>query len=632
VDTIKSFDKSNKKPSFEIMDGNEAAAYIAYKCNEVIAIDTVTPSSTMKELANEWSVKGVKNIFGKVPQLIEKEIEAGPLATTFTASKGLLLKIPEMYKIAAELTPTVFHVASNSLASHSADYGDHSDVMAVCSSGFAMLFGNTPQEVMDMALIAQASTLKAKVPFLNIFDGFRTAHELNEVEMIPDETIEEMIDMEAIQLFQNKLLKQKKSTIADKDEEADLTPVYNEDANYLFQNVPHIVQDTMNEFYNLTGRRYHLYEYYGHAHPDRLIIILGSGAGAVKEAVDYMNNEYHKHVGMLVVRLFRPLDIQAFINAIPKSVVSIAVLDRCKEPNGIGDPLYMNVVNAFNEAQENHHAHIMAGRYGLSSKEFTPAMVKAVFKEMKKDKPKNHFSVGIDEDITHAILDYEKHFSLEKHHLFHGLFFGTNSDGSFNAIKNSMKIISEKTNEHVQGYFVRESKEADALTISHLRFSKKPIYSNYLIHSANFIACHQFHFLNHYDVLKDVEEGAVFLLNAPYKKDDVWKMLPKKIQDTIVHKKLRFYIIHADALTKAAGVENQISAILQTCFFAISDVLQTDDAIKKIKETVFDNYWKQGEAVVQQHYEVVDKTLDNLFETDYSKYLIGGNPVAEHVS
>lgn len=632
MDTIKSLDKSNKKPSFEIMDGNEAAAFIAYKCNEVIAIDKLTPSSNLKEWANEWSVKGIKNIFGNVPRLIDKEIETGAIATTFTASIGLLLKIPEMYKMAAELTPTVFHVASNSLASHPADYGDHSDVMAVRSSGFAMLFGNTPQEVMDMALIAQASTLKAKVPFLNIFDGFRTAHELNEVEIIPDETIEKMIDMEAIQVLRNKLLKQTKSVITGKEIEADLMPVYNEDANSLFQNVPHIVQDTMNEFYNLTGRRYHLYEYYGHAHPDRLIIIMGSGAGAVKEAVDYMNNEYHKHVGMLVVRLFRPLDIESFIKAIPKSVVSITVLDRCKEPNGIGDPLYMNVVNAFNEAQENHHAHIMAGRYGLSSREFTPAMAKAVFKEMKKDKPKNHFSVGIDEDVTHAILDYEKHFSLEKHHLFHGLFFGTNSDGGFNAIKNSMKIISEKTDEYVQGYFVSESTEEEALTVSHLRFSKMPISSNYLIHSANFIACHQFHFLKQYDVLKDAEEGAVFLLNAPYEKDEVWKTLPRKTQDTIVHKKLKFYVIHADAVTKAAGMENEISAILQTCFFAISNVLQTDDAIAKIKETVFENYWKQGEAVVQQHYEAVDKTLDNLFELDYSKYLIGGNAVAEHAS
>jgi pyruvate-ferredoxin/flavodoxin oxidoreductase len=624
--------KSNKKPSFEIMDGNEAAAYIAYKCNEVFAIDSVTPSSTMKEWASEWKAKGVKNIFGTVPEMIEKESEPGALATTFTASKGLLLKIPQMYKMASELTPTVFHVASNSLASHPTDYGDHSDVMAVRSTGFAMLFGNTPQEVMDMALIAQASTIKSKVPFLNIFDGFRTAHELNEVEMIPDETIEKMIDMEAIQLHRNKVPNQNKPTTGDKDVEADLVSAYNEDANSYFQNVPHIVQGAMDEFFTLTGRRYHLYEYYGHAHPDRLIIIMGSGAAAVKEAVDYMNNEYHKHVGMLVVRLFRPLDIQAFIKAIPKSVVSIAVLDRCKEPNGIGDPLYMNVVNAFNEAQENHHAHIMAGRYGLSSKEFTPAMAKAVFKEMKKDKPKNHFSVGIDEDVTHAILDYEKYFSTEKHHLFHGLFFGTNTDGSISANKNSMKIISEKTDEHVQGYFVSESKEAEALTVSHLRFSKKPIYSNYLIHSANFIACNQFQFLNQYDVLKDAEEDAVFLLNAPYENDEVWKMLSKKIQDIIVHKKLKFYVINANAVAKAAGMENQISTIMQTCFFAISNVLQTNDAITKIKETVFENNWKLGEAVVQQHYEAVDKTLDNLFEIDYSKYLIGGNPVAEHIS
>lgn len=628
VDTIKNLDKM---PSIEIMDGIEAAAYIAYKCNEVIAIDTVTPTSNLKEWVSEWKEKGVKNVFGNVPEIIEKEPEPGSLATSFTASRGLLLKIPEMYKMAADLTPTVYHVASNSLASHPTDSGDHSDVMAVRSTGFAMLFGNTPQEVMDMALIAQASTLKAKVPFLNIFDGFRTAHELNEVELIPDETIEKMVDMEAIHLYRNKVLNQKKSLSAGK-EEVDLSTSYSEDANSYFQNVPHIVQDAMDEFFTLTGRRYHLYEYYGHAHPDRLIIIMGSGTGAVREAVDYMNNEYHKHVGMLVVRLFRPLDIQSFINAIPKSVVSIAVLDRSKEPNGIGDPLYMNVVNAFNEAQENHHAHIMAGRYGLLSKEFTPAMAKAVFKEMKKDKPKNHFSVGIDEDATHAILNYEKHFSTERHHLIHALFFGTSTDGSFNAIKNSMKIISEKTDEHVQGYFVSESKDAEVCIVSHLRFSKKPVYSNYLIHSANFIGCNQFQLLNQYDVLKDAEEGAIFLLNAPYEKDEVWKMLPKKIQDTVVHKKLKFYVINADAVAKTTGMENQVSSIMQTCFFATSNVLQTNDVVAKIKETVFENYWKQGEAAVQQHYERVDKTLDHLFEIDYSKYLIGGHPVADRVS
>lgn len=627
------------KALYEVMDGNEAAAYIAYKCNEVCAIYPITPSSTMGEWADEWSAKGMKNIFGTVPRIMEMQSEAGAagaihgalqggaLASTFTASQGLLLMIPNMYKIAGELTPTVFHIAARSLATHALSiFGDHSDVMAVRSTGFAMLFGNNPQEVMDMALIAQSATLKARVPFLNIFDGFRTSHELNEVEVINDDVIEQMMDMEAIHAHRNRALNPNNPSIRGTAQNPDVFFQNREAANTYHANVPSIVQATMDEFAKLTGRKYSLYEYYGHAHPDRVIIIMGSGAGAVKETVDYLN-EHGSHVGMIVVRLFRPLEVQAFINAIPKSVVSIAVLDRSKEPNGIGEALYMNVVNALNEAQENHHAHVIGGRYGLSSKEFTPAMVKAVFRELKKDKPKNHFTIGIDDDVTHTSLEYDKTFNLEAQHKFRGLFFGLGADGTVSANKNSIKIIGDKTKDHVQGYFVYDSKKSGSLTVSHLRFGENPIHSTYLVQSANFVACHHFNYLTKYDILKDAEEGAVFLLNAPYEKDELWGMLPKKIQEEIVHKKLKFYAINAYTVAKEAGMGNRINTILQTCFFAISNVLPKEEAIAKIKEAIYDTYWKKGEAVVQKNYEAVDKTLANLYEVDYAKFLIGDKPI-----
>ena len=627
------------KAVYEVMDGNEAAAYIAYKCNEVCAIYPITPSSTMGEWADEWSAKGMKNIFGTVPRIMEMQSEAGAagaihgalqggaLASTFTASQGLLLMIPNMFKIAGELTPTVFHIAARSLATHALSiFGDHSDVMAVRSTGFAMLFGNNPQEVMDMALIAQASTLRSRVPFLNIFDGFRTSHELNEVEVIPDEIIERMMDMDAIYAHRNRALNPNNPFIRGTAQNPDVYFQNREAANTYHALVPSTVQTVMDEFAVLTGRKYKLYEYYGHAHPDRVIVLMGSGAGAVKETVDYLN-EHGSHVGMIVVRLFRPLDVEAFMDALPKSVVSIAVLDRCKEPNGIGEPLYMNVVNALNEAQENHHAHVIGGRYGLSSKEFTPAMVKTVFRELKKEHPKNHFTIGIDDDVTHTSLEYDKTFNLEEQHQFRGLFFGLGADGTVSANKNSIKIIGDKTNDHVQGYFVYDSKKSGSLTVSHLRFGKNPIQSTYLVQSANFVACHHFNYLTKYDILKDAEPGAVFLLNAPYEQEELWEKLPKKIQEEIVHKQLKFYAINAYTVAKDAGMGNRINTILQTCFFAISNVLPREEAIAKIKEAIYDSYWKKGEAVVQKNYDAVDKTLANLYEVDYSKYAIGNRPI-----
>lgn len=634
---------SPAKPAFQVMDGNEAAAYIAYKCSEVCAIYPITPSSNMGEWADEWSAKGIKNVFGTVPRIVEMQSEAGAagaihgalqggaLASTFTASQGLLLMIPNMYKIAGELTPAVFHIAARSLATHALSiFGDHSDVMAVRSTGFSMLFGTNPQEVMDMALIAHSATLKARVPFLNIFDGFRTSHELNEVEVIADDVIEKMMDMNAIHAHRNRALNPAKPVIRGTAQNPDVYFQNREAANTYYQQVPGIVQAAMDQFYELTGRRYNLYEYYGHEHPDRLVIIMGSGAGAVKEAVDYLNT-IGAHVGMLVVRLFRPLDVEAFIKAIPKSVVSIAVLDRCKEPNGIGEPLYMNVVNALNEAQENHHAHVIGGRYGLSSKEFTPAMVKAVFKELKKPQPRNHFTIGIEDDVTHTSIAYDKSFNLEVQHTFRGLFFGLGADGTVSANKNSIKIIGDKTHYHVQGYFVYDSKKSGSLTVSHLRFGENPIHSSYLIQSANFVACHHFNYLTKYDILKDAEPGAVFLLNAPYERDHVWNMLPRKIQEEIVHKKLQFYVTNAYTVAKEAGMGNRINTILQTCFFAISNILPREEAIAKIKEAIYESYWKKGEAVVQKNYAAVDMALNNLFKVDYSHFKLGNKAIDEAI-
>ncbi|MGE5108329.1 MAG: 2-oxoacid:acceptor oxidoreductase family protein, partial [Sphingobacteriales bacterium] len=531
---IKSSTTQPKPHNVEIIDGNQAAVHIAYKTSEVCAIYPITPSSTMGEWADEWSSDNKENIFGEVPKVIEMQSEAGAagaihgalqggaLASTFTCSQGLLLMIPNMYKIAGELTPTVFHIAARSLATHALSiFGDHSDVMAVRATGFAMLFGNNPQQAHDMAMIATAATLKSSIPFLNIFDGFRTSHELNEVEIMSDDIIRKMIDNDYVARHRHRALNPANPFIRGSAQNPDVYFQSREACNQYHWKVPEIVESTMKKFEQLTGRSYKLFEYYGHAHPERVIIIMGSGAGAVQETVDYLNKN-GETVGMLQVHLYRPFSIKHFINELPKSVTSIAVLDRCKEPNSIGEPLYMDVVNALNESQENHHAHVIGGRYGLSSKEFTPGMVMAIFDELKKDHPKNHFTIGIDDDVTYTSLKYDKKFSLEDQHLFRGLFFGLGADGTVSANKNTIKIVGEETDDHVQGYFVYDSKKSGSLTVSHLRFSKKPIRSTYLINSANFVACHHFHYLEKYDILKDVQQGATFLLNAPFATEEVW--------------------------------------------------------------------------------------------------------------
>ena len=635
---------SKKDSPFTVMDGNQAAVHIAYKTSEVCAIYPITPSSAMGEWADEWSSDNQENIFGEVPKVIEMQSEAGAagaihgalqggaLASTFTCSQGLLLMIPNMYKIAGELTPTVFHIAARALATHALSiFGDHSDVMAVRSTGFAMLFGNSPQEAHDMAMIATAATLKSSIPFLNIFDGFRTSHEVNEVKIIPDETIKKMIDMEDVARHRNRALNPGNPFIRGTAQNPDVYFQGREACNEYHWKVPDVVEATMRKFEKLTGRSYKLFEYYGHPEAENIIIIMGSGAGAVHETVDYLNEKGEK-TGYLQVNLYRPFSVKHFINALPRTVRNIAVLDRCKETGAIGEPLFMDVINALHAGWEQPVPRVIGGRYGLASKEFNPGMVMAVFDELKKHKPKNGFTVGIEDDITNTSLRYDKRFSLEDQHLFRGLFFGLGADGTVSANKNTIKIIGDVIGDHVQAYFVYDSKKSGSLTVSHLRFSKKPIRSTYLINSANFVACHHFHYLEKYDILKDVQHGATFLLNAPFANEELWGNLPKKIQEEIIEKQLRLYAINASKVAKETGMGSRINSILQTCFFAISNVMPKEEAVSYIKNAIRKTYSRKGEEVVQKNFDAVDKTLENLSLIDYSSFLIGDKEIEPAIS
>ena len=633
-----------KKTLYTIMDGNEAAVRIAYKTSEVCAIYPITPSSTMGEWADEWSSDNQLNIFGEVPRIIEMQSEAGAagaihgalqggaLASTFTCSQGLLLMIPNMYKIAGELTPTVFHIAARALATHALSiFGDHSDVMAVRSTGFALLFGNNAQEAHDMAMIATAATLKSNIPFLNIFDGFRTSHELNEVEIIPDDIIKAMIDVNDVARHRSRSLNPENPFIRGTAQNPDVYFQSREACNEYHWKVPGIVEETMKHFEQLTGRAYKLFEYYGHAEAENIIIIMGSGSGAVHETVDYLNSKGEK-TGYLHIHLYRPFSVKHFIDALPKTVKQIAVLDRCKETGAIGEPLFMDVVNALHAGWEGVMPRVIGGRYGLASKEFNPGMVMAVFEELKKDSPKKGFTVGIEDDITHTSLTYDKAFSLEDQHKFRGLFFGLGADGTVSANKNTIKIIGDVTDMHLQGYFVYDSKKSGSLTVSHLRFSDQPIRSTYLINSANFIACHHFQYLEKYDILKDAQHGATFLLNAPFATEDVWHHLPRKIQEEILEKELKLYVINASKVAKETGMGSRINSILQTCFFAISNVMPKEEAIANIKDAIKKTYGRKGEAVVQKNFDAVDKTLENLSLLDYTSFPVGNKEIIPAIS
>ncbi|MEX6688343.1 pyruvate:ferredoxin (flavodoxin) oxidoreductase [Danxiaibacter flavus] len=632
-------DTLSTKKKLSIMDGNEAAAYVAYKCSEVCAIYPITPSSAMGEWSDEWSSNGRTNIYGQIPKVIEMQSEAGAagalhgalqggvLATTFTCSQGLLLMIPNMYKIAGELTPTVFHIAARALATHALSiFGDHSDVMAVRSTGFAQLFGANPQQAHDMAMIATTASLRSSVPFLNIFDGFRTSHEINEVDILPDDIIRQMINEEDVIRHRNRSLNPSNPFIRGTAQNPDVFFQGREAANQYYQNVPGIVEDTMKQFASLTGRSYKLFEYYGDPQAESVIIIMGSGGGAVEETVNYLNNR-GKKTGCLQIHLYRPFSVTHFLNALPETVKKIAVLDRCKENGAIGEPLFMDVVNAIHAQWEHGTPVIIGGRYGLGSKEFSPGMVKSIFDELDQQNPKKQFTVGINDDVTFTSLDYDKSFSLENQHLFRGLFFGLGADGTVSANKNTIKIIGDVTDNHVQAYFVYDSKKSGSLTTSHLRFSNKPIHSTYLINSANFIACHHFHFLEKFDVLKDAEHGATLLLNSPYDKEETWKQLPQKVQKEIIEKELKFYIINASKVARETGMGSRINSILQTCFFAISNIMPKNEAIAYIKKSIRKSYSRKGEAVVQKNFDAIDKTLANLFEVDYNGYKPGNKEI-----
>ena len=619
-----------KKPVKKLIcDANEAVAIIAHKTNEVCAIYPITPASPMGEHVDVYSSKGEKNIWNNVPRIVEMQseggasgavhgsLQAGALTTTFTASQGLLLMIPNMYKIAGELLPTVIHVASRTIATHALSiFGDHSDVMATRQTGFAMLFGGSVQEAMDFALISQVATLKSRVPFLNIFDGFRTSHEISKIDAISDETIAEMMPELEIMAHRKRSLDPDNPVIRGTSQNPDVFFQSREAANSYYQKVPGIVQETMDEFYQHTGRKYSLFYYIGHPEAERVIIIMGSGEGPVRETVETMVNNGEK-VGAVFVRLFRPFSIKHFVDELPTTVKNIAVLDRTKEPGSIGDPLYLDVVAALTES-DREMPKVVGGRYGLSSKEFTPAMVKGIYDELATDCPKNHFTVGIIDDVTHTSIDYNSVFNTKKETI-NCMFYGLGSDGTVGANKNSIKIIGQTTDNYVQGYFVYDSKKAGAQTISHLRFGPEPIYSSYLINTADFIACHQYNFIEKYDILGKAKKGGTFLLNSPYSNEEIWDELPKIMQEQILEKELKFYVVDASKVAQEAHLGKRTNTVLQTCFFAISGILPKDEAIQKIKDAIVKSYSHKGEKVVEMNFNAVDKSLANLQEVNYPK-------------
>ena len=609
------------------IDGNEATASVAHRTNEICAIYPITPSSNMGEFADDWSAIKRKNIWGTVPLVIEMQseggasgavhgaLQTGALTTTFTASQGLLLMIPNMFKIAGELTSTVFQVSARTVATHALSiFGDHSDVMAVRQTGWAMIPSGSVQEAHDMALIAQAATLEARVPFVHFFDGFRTSHEVDKIEQLNDDDLRAMIDDELVCAHRARGLSPNHPVLRGSAQNPDVFFQARETINPFYTKVPGIVQNAMDKFAKLTGRAYHLFDYIGAPDAERVVIIMASGGETAEATVHYLAGKGEK-VGVIRVRLYRPFDTAAFLNALPKTVKSIAVLDRTKEPGASGDPLYLDVTSALFE-NGIQGIRVVGGRYGLSSKEFTPAMVKAVFDELKNAAPKNHFVVGINEDVTHTSLDYDQYFSVEHPETVRCLFFGLGSDGTVGANKNSIKIIGEETDNNAQGYFVYDSKKAGTLTVSHLRFGPKPIQAPYLItpNTANFVACHQFSFLERFDITKYAQPGAVFLVNSLYGPEEIWDKLPQEAQKDIIEKKLKFYTINAYEVAEKTGMGSRVNTIMQTCFFAISGILPRDEAIEQIKKAIKKTYGKRGEAVVLKNFAAVDQTLANLRE------------------
>ena len=615
--------------STAMIDGNEAVATIAHLLSEVIAIYPITPASPMGEHADDWSAAGRTNLWNTVPEVIEMQseagaagaihgaLQAGSLATTFTASQGLLLMLPNMYKIAGELTPAVIHVAARSLATHALSiFGDHSDVMSARATGFAMLCSNSVQESQDFALIALAASLVGRIPVLHFFDGFRTSHEINKVSLLERATISDLLDHDAIIAHRQRALSPVNPVIRGTSQNPDVFFQSREAINPFYKAFPAIVQQTMDAFAAATGRQYKLYEYHGHPEAGRVIILMGSGAETTLETVSHMVQQGDK-VGLLMVRLYRPLHGEQLVAAIPRSVRSVAVLDRTKEPGADGEPLYKDVVTALARYRADAMPRVIGGLYGLSSKEFTPGMVKAVFDEMDKPAPKAYFTVGIHDDVNHSSLEWDISYRTDAHkHSVQALFYGLGSDGTVSANKNTIKIIGDSTELHAQGYFVYDSKKAGAVTISHLRFGPQPIHSAYLIedNEAGFIACHQPVFLERYEMLDKAAAGATFMLNTDQPTNTFWQSLPKNSQQHIIDKKIHFYVIDAYKVARESGLGKRINTIMQTCFFAISGVLPQQQAIAAIKESVHKTYGRKSRKIVALNIEAIDNTLANLHE------------------
>ncbi len=614
---------------FVTVDGNEAAARIAHRLSEVIAIYPITPSSAMGEHADAWSAAGQPNLWGTVPEVIEMQSEAGAagalhgaltagaLCTTFTASQGLLLMFPNMFKIAGELTPTVFHVAARTVATHALSiFGDHSDVMAVRASGFAMLCSSSVQEAQDFALIAHRATLEARIPFVHFFDGFRTSHEVNKIVPLADEDLRAMIPDALVAAHHARGLSPDHPVLRGSAQNPDVFFQAREACNTHYAAVAGIVGAAMDRFAKLTGRRYQVFDYSGHPEAERVVVLMGSGAGAAQEAVDALVARGER-VGLLKVRLFRPFDARALAAALPASARKIAVLDRTKEPGATGEPLFQDVVVAL--APRPSPPLVIGGRYGLASKEFTPAMAAAVFAELAKDSPRSEFTVGIDDDVTHLSLDVEAGFSTEPDDVVRAVFYGLGSDGTVGATRNTVKIIGERTDQFAQGYFVLDSKKSGSMTVSHLRFGPRPIESTYLIEKAGFVGCHQFGFLEKVDVLERAAEGATFLLNSPHRAGYVWDLIPVEVQRQIIAKRLRFFVIDASRVARQAGLPGRVNTVLQACFFSLASVLPQDQAIAAIKSAIQHTYSKRGQAVLERNFAAVDLALAELHEVEVPK-------------
>ena len=612
------------------LEGNEAVARVAYAVSEICSIYPITPSSPMAESADVWSALGKENLWGQVPDIIEMQSEAGAagtahgalqtgaLTTTFTASQGLMLMLPNMYKIAGELTSTVFHVAARSLAAQALSiFGDHQDVMAARTTGFAQLASSSVQTAQDLALIAHASTLKARVPFMHFFDGFRTSHEVDKIKLVGEDEMRAMINDQLVFEHRNRALNPDNPFIRGTAQNPDVYFQGRETVNSFYAATPGIVREAMQKFALLTGREYDLFDYFGDPEAERVIILMGSGAETVVETINALPE---KGIGMINVRLFRPFSNEHLLEALPRTAKSIAVLDRTKEPGANGEPLYQDIITALAEASAagsiERMPRVIGGRYGLSSKEFTPAMVKSVFEELQKDKPKNHFTIGINDDVTYTSLEFDPTFQIEGDDVTRAQFFGLGADGTVGANKNSIKIIGESTDLHCQGYFVYDSKKSGSRTVSHLRFGPEPIHAPYLIQSANFIACHTFEQIRKIEVLKDAAEGSVFLLNSPYGTDEVWNELPKSVQQIILDRKIEMYVIDATSVARDVGMGKRINTIMQACFFALSGVLPRDEAIAQIKKAIEKTYSSKGQDVVESNFAAVDAALDHMHKVD----------------